>query len=81
MITTNKVWFENERVFANLNDGRVAGMPLTWFPRLQNVTESKRLYYELWNDGIWIHWEDLDEDLSVEGFITFSKNSVQAVLR
>ena len=81
MITTNKIWFENERIFANLNDGRIVGMPLTWFPRLHNATESQRLNYELWNDGSWIHWEDLDEDLSVEGFITFSKNSTQAVLQ
>ena len=80
MITTNKIWFENERIFANLNDGRIVGMPLIWFPRLENATEAQRLNYELWNDGSWIHWEDLDEDLSTEGFITFSKNSIETVL-
>ena len=80
MITTNKIWFENERIFANLNDGRIVGMPLIWFPRLKNSTEVQRLNYELWNEGSWIHWEDLDEDLSTEGFITFSKNSMKTVL-
>ena len=80
MITTNKIWFENERIFAILNDGRIVGMPLIWFPRLKNATEVQRLNYELWNDGSWIHWEDLDEDLSTEGFITFSKSSIETVL-
>ena len=80
MITTNKIWFENEHIFANLNDGRIVGMPLIWFPRLKNATDIQRLNYELWNEGSWIHWEDLDEDLSTEGFITFSKNITEAVL-
>jgi len=80
MITTNKIWFENERIFASLNDGRIVEMPLNWFPRLANATETQKLNYELWNDGAWIHWDELDEDLSVEGFITFSKNNVAVAL-
>ena len=81
MVTTNKIWFENKRIFANFNDGRILEMPLEWFPRLENAIEAQRLNYELWNEGSWIHWEDLDEDLSIEGFITFGKNSAQIVLR
>lgn len=32
--------------------------------------------FELWENGKWIHWEDLDEDLSAEGFLIFDKESL-----
>ena len=47
-------------------------MPLSWFPRLQNATIEQRENYELSPFGI--HWEELDEDLSFEGFFKFNKN-------
>jgi hypothetical protein len=34
--------------------------------------------FELWNNGKWIHWEDLDEDLSAEGFLVFQKQPENA---
>jgi|GEM_PF-6137981 len=36
---------------------------------------TQRKQFELWNDGAWIHWEELDEDLSADGFLTFQKES------
>lgn len=47
-------------------------MPLEWFPRLQNATESEREDYILSPAGI--HWEGIDEDLSFDGFFTYKKN-------
>ncbi len=75
-IKAKKIWFDDSRIFAELNDGRMIGMPLTWFPRLEHATEQQRNNYELWNDGAWIHWEELDEDLSAEGFLSFSKGPI-----
>lgn len=46
-------------------------MPLEWFPRLREATIKELENYELWSDGEWIHWEQLGEDLSVEGFFSF----------
>jgi len=37
-----KVWFDKKRFYVELNDNRVIGTPLIWFPRLQNAT-SKQL--------------------------------------
>jgi Protein of unknown function (DUF2442) len=68
-----KVWFDQSNIYVNLTDGYIASMPLHWFPHLLNATIEQRQSYELWDDGKWIHWESIDEDLSVEGFLTFQK--------
>lgn len=68
-----RVWFDETRVYVELNDGRVIGSPLSWFPRLQRATLEQRNRYELVAGGYGIHWEELDEDLTAGGFLTFSR--------
>ncbi len=50
-----------------LTDGRTIGVPLTWFPRLQNASPQDRAQFTLSPFGI--HWETLDEDISVAGLL------------
>lgn len=71
--TARSVWFDDKRVYVELNDGRVVGSPLAWFPRLQHATVEQRNRFELVGGGYGIHWEELDEDLTAEGFLTYSK--------
>jgi len=71
MIYVEKVWFEGDKIFVQLNDGHIVGTPISWYPNLSKGTPEQRLNYELWNHGQCIHWEELDEDLSAEGFLTF----------
>jgi hypothetical protein len=71
-ISATKIWFDDSKLFASLSDGRVIGVPLSWFPRLMNASKQAREKYELWRNGKWIHWDEIDEDLSVEGFFTYS---------
>ena len=68
-VSATKIWFDEERMFTLLSDGRVIGIPLGWFPRLLKAPQALRDKYELWRDGQWIHWEELDEDLSVEAML------------
>lgn len=68
----SKIWFENEKIGITTDDGREASMPLEWFPELANATQEQRYNYEL--SPLGIHWEELDEDLSFEGFFKFNKN-------
>jgi hypothetical protein len=44
-------------------------VPIVWFPRLVEVTEEQRGHWELIGHGIGIRWEELDEDISVEGLL------------
>ena len=53
----------------DLSDGRSLTVPLAWYPRLMNATESERQTWRLIGKGYGIHWEELDEDISVEGLL------------
>ena len=72
-IVSQNIWFDKERIFALLNDDKVVGMPLNWIPRLNNATDEQRSKVEYWSNGTWLHWEELDKDISAEGFLKFSK--------
>ena len=52
-----------------LSDGRTISVPIEWFPRLVNNTSAERNNWRIIGKGQGIHWEDLDEDISVEGII------------
>jgi hypothetical protein len=73
MVSAKSVWFDNKRIFVELNDGRIIGTPIEWYPNLTKGTPEQMKQYELWENGRWIHWEALNEDLSAEGFLTFTK--------
>ena len=53
----------------DLSDGRTLSVPLAWFPRLFHASPEERNNWRLIGKGHGIHWEDLDEDISVEGLL------------
>ena len=53
----------------DLSDGRTISVPLAWFPRLVHATKEERKNWRLIGKGDGIHWEDIDEDISVEGLL------------
>ena len=63
------VHFEVDRMSVELSDGRVISVPLEWFPALREATPAQRDKWRLIGKGVGIHWEDLDEDVSVEGLL------------
>ena len=52
-----------------LTDGRVVSVPLVWFPRLAEASPRQRSAWELIGGGIGIHWEAIDEDISVASLL------------
>ena len=53
----------------DLSDGRTISVPLAWFPRLLHATQEERNNWRLIGKGHGIHWEEIDEDISVEGLL------------
>ena len=53
----------------DLSDGRTISVPLGWYPRLVHATEDERKKWRFIGKGHGIHWEDIDEDISVEGLL------------
>jgi hypothetical protein len=54
-------------MWVELTDGRTLGIPLAWFSRLLRATAAEREKVELSRTGL--HWEALDEDISIAGLL------------
>lgn len=63
------VLFDKNTMRVLLLDGREISVPLEWFPTLRNATDPQRKKWRLIGNGIGIHWEQLDEDISVEALL------------
>lgn len=61
--------FKNGFILLHLSNGSSIQDDLKKFPKLYYATENELLKYELWDNGKWIHWESLNEDLGLEGFL------------
>ena len=66
-ISPEKVTFDEDTMWVGLSDGRTLGVPLAWFPRLLRASASDRGAVTLSPMGL--HWDGLDEDISVAGLI------------
>ena len=68
-VTAASVRFDAEMMHVRLSDGREISVPLEWFPRLRDASEKQRKNWRLIGKGVGIHWEELDEDISVEALL------------
>jgi len=59
------IWFDSDMMHIRLLDGREISIPLAWFPKLRDATPEQRNKWRLIGRGIGIHWEDIDEDISI----------------
>ncbi|MBU0693355.1 MAG: DUF2442 domain-containing protein [Candidatus Omnitrophica bacterium] len=59
-----------DTLIADLSDGRTISVPLAWFPRLMYASLEERNNWRLIGKGHGVHWEDIDEDISVESLLT-----------
>jgi hypothetical protein len=67
--TAIDVSFTPDSMKVVLADGREISVPLAWFPRLLKASAEERNRWTLIGSGIGIHWESVDEDISVEGLL------------
>jgi hypothetical protein len=64
-----RVSVTDDTLSVELSDGRSLTVPVTWFPRLMHGTPLERERWRLVGRGEGIHWEALDEDVSVESLL------------
>lgn len=76
-----KIKFTDDAVYVTCKDGKTAALLFKDFPQLVNATEAQRQNYTVSPFGI--HWEDLDEDLSFDGFFNYTneKNEIADFFR
>lgn len=59
----------SDTLHVDLTDGRTISVPLAWYPRLAHASAVERNEWRLIAKGRGIHWESIDEDISVEGLL------------
>ena len=64
-----RVHFDPDTMWVDLSDGRQLGVPLAYFPRLLKASHEEREKYVISGGGIGLHWDDLDEDISVSSLL------------
>jgi len=60
----------DDSLTVDLVDGRTVIVPLVWFPRLWHGSRDERGHFEVFADGAYIHWPELDEDLTVASLLS-----------
>ena len=68
----------HEALTVDLMDGRTIAVPLVWYPRLWHGTPQERARFEIFGDGAYIHWPELDEDLTVAGLLAGRRSGESA---
>ena len=67
-----------DSLILDLVDGRTIHVPLVWYPRLWYGTPEEREKFEIFGDGKYLHWPELDEDLTVAGIVAGRRSSESA---
>ncbi len=73
MIQVEKIWITPTEVWIRTTDGREACEKFDEYPRLKFATPKQRNNYT--KNSFGIHWPDIDEDLSFEGFFETKKRT------
>ncbi|MEO8343815.1 MAG: DUF2442 domain-containing protein [Gallionella sp.] len=61
--------FDANTMWVDFVDGRKLGVPLAYFPRLLNATPTQRQHFEISGGGSGLHWDEINEDISVENLL------------
>lgn len=63
------VHFDDAMMWVSLVDGRQLGVPLAFFPRLLQAQPMQREAFVISGGGLGLHWDELDEDISVPALL------------
>ena len=67
--TIEQVTLTDDSLSADLSDGRTISVPLAWYPRLLHGSMEERNAYRFIAGGNGVHWDQLDEDISIKNLI------------
>ena len=64
-----RAWVKDRTVWVELEDGRQVGFPAEKFRRLHDAENSLLAKVQIEARGRALRWEELDEDLTVDGIL------------
>ncbi len=56
-----------------MDNKKVFGNPIEWYPNLSLGNLKQWENFIIKGDGRWVYWPELDEDLDVESFISYTR--------
>lgn len=68
--TIQRVTVTDDTLSVDLSDGRTISVPLAWYPRLLRGSAEERNDWRFIGGGNGIHWNQLDEDISIKNLIS-----------
>ena len=77
-VRAGKLAFDRDTMWVELDDGRSLGVSLAWFPRLMAATAAQRENHRIGHSDNGLHWDALDEDISVEGLLAGRADETRA---
>lgn len=63
-----------DKIYVYLNSNDVLSIPYNYTKKIQNATKEQLLNYRLIGNGIGVHFEQIDEDISLSGIISYKIN-------
>ncbi len=73
------VGFGNDKMYIELNNNRVLTVPYSYTKKLANVSLNDLKDYRLIANGMGIHFEKIDEDISIDGIIRDFGNETKRI--
>lgn len=70
LVKATNLEFTEDSLKVFLEDGREIAVPIEWFPKLRDASSKEKKDWRLIGNGVGIHWESLDEDISVKGLLS-----------
>lgn len=70
MLKATDLEFTEDSLMVFLEDGREIIVPIEWFPKLRDATSEEKKNWRVIGNGVGIHWDSLDEDISVRGLLS-----------
>jgi hypothetical protein len=64
-----RAWVKDRKIWVELEDGREIGFPADRYRRLRNADDELLARVRIEARGRALRWEELDEDLTVEGIL------------
>jgi len=60
-----------DKIYVYLNSNDILTLPYHYTKKIENATKEQLLNYRLIGGGIGIHFEEIDEDISLKGIISY----------
>jgi hypothetical protein len=63
-----------DKIYVYLKSNDILTLPYSYTKKMQHATKEQLLNYRLIGGGIGVHFEEIDEDISLSGIIAYKLN-------